>query len=370
VSYGPEDLRARRAKRAQARRRRGVLVAIALLVLAGAGVAAVVVGSSGARSRNAARRAPYAALHSRGSRRARGLGVDQHGAVGHLSRRELAAVQRIARRGLPLFCGGRERRMVAMTFDDGPGPYTTQLLAKLRRHHLPATFFVVGKQIRAFPGLAQRDAALAAVGDHTLTHPYLPALARGAMVQQIAGAQTLIEREIGQRVVLFRPPYEGRTLAIEREVRALGMLEVLWSVDSRDSLGADYAGIDSNVLAGLRPGAIILMHENHGQTIRALPAIFAALRRHRLRAVTIPELVADDPPSAARLAARGAGCAAPAHHGRAVHGRHGGVHRRHRGVHRSAARHRHHRRGGHHRAAPHHRRGRHHHRVGPKRGGG
>src|ERR1700686_3061713 len=97
------------------------------------------------------------------------------------------------------------------------------------------------------------------------------------MVQEIVGARVLVEHVTAQPVVLFRPPYEGRTVAIDREVRALGMLEVLWNVDSGDSLGADYAGIERNVIAGLRPGSIVLMHENRGQTIRALPTIFAAL---------------------------------------------------------------------------------------------
>ena len=86
------------------------------------------------------------------------------------------------------------------------------------------------------------------------------------------------------------------------------MLEVLWNVDSGDSLGANYAGIDRDVLAGLHPGSIILMHENRGQTIRALLTIFAALARDHLRAVTVPELVTEDPPSLAQVRAGGRGC--------------------------------------------------------------
>ena len=86
------------------------------------------------------------------------------------------------------------------------------------------------------------------------------------------------------------------------------MLEVLWNVDSGDSLGANYAGTEHDVIAGLHPGSIILMHENRGQTIRALLTIFAALARDHLRAVTIPELVAEDPPSLAQLHAGGRGC--------------------------------------------------------------
>jgi peptidoglycan/xylan/chitin deacetylase (PgdA/CDA1 family) len=63
------------------------------------------------------------------------------------------------------------------------------------------------------------------------------------------------------------------------------------------------------VIAGLHPGAIILMHENRSQTIRALPAIFAALRRAHLRAVTVPRLVAEDPPSRRQLRAERHKCA-------------------------------------------------------------
>lgn len=221
---------------------------------------------------------------------------------------QLAVVRRLAAHGLPLFCGGHSKRMVALTFDDGPGQYTRLAIAKLHKHHVRATFFLVGKQVRAFPRLARLEKSVGIVGDHTMTHPFLPALPDAEMVQQIAGAKMLINHVAAQPVVLFRPPYGSRTRAIDREVRALGMLEVLWNVDSGDSLGANYAGIEHNVLAGLHPGSIILMHENRGQTIRALLTIFAALRRDHLRAVTVPELVAEDPPSLAQLRAGGRGC--------------------------------------------------------------
>jgi peptidoglycan/xylan/chitin deacetylase (PgdA/CDA1 family) len=291
--------RARRAARTSAlwRRRRGVTLAALVVAL---GLAALL-GSVVSR-RSADRTVVRATLPS--------VAVAHRPAGARSARREtqLAAVQRLAAYGLPLFCGGHSKRMVALTFDDGPGPYTRLAIDKLRKHHLRATFFLVGKQIRAYPGSAPLEHLVGVVGDHTMTHPFLPALPRAAMVQEIAGAKALIEHVTAQPVVLLRPPYEGRTPAIEREVRALGMLEVLWNVDSGDSLGANYAGIEHNVLAGLHPGSIILMHENHGQTIRALLTIFAALARDHLRAVTVPELVQEDPPSPAQLRAGARGC--------------------------------------------------------------
>jgi peptidoglycan/xylan/chitin deacetylase (PgdA/CDA1 family) len=292
------ELRARRAARAkEIRRRRRAIGLAALVLVAGLALLAVALsnGSSGGSQPRTTHRAPAAVRrHPR--------------AQGPSFQAQIAAVRRLAAYGLPLFCGGRSKRMVALTFDDGPGVYTNLAIRKLRENHERATFFLVGKEITAFPGLANREKPVSVAGDHTMTHPFLPGLAHAEMVGEIAGAKTLIEHTLGEPVVLFRPPYEGRSPEIEREVKELGLLEVLWNVDSQDSLGANFEGIEHNVIAGLHPGSIIEMHENRGQTIRALPAIFAALARDHLRAVTLPELVAQDPPSLAQLRAGGLGC--------------------------------------------------------------
>ena len=222
---------------------------------------------------------------------------------------EIAAVRRLAAYRLPLYCGGTRKRMVALTFDDGPGVYTHYAIKKLSEAHLHATFFLVGKEVVAWPGLAQREKPVAAFGDHTMTHPFLPALPYSQAAREIAADQRLIERTVDEPVLLFRPPYEGHTPAIDAEVKTLGMVQVLWNVDSADSLGANYRGIEHNVIGGLYPGSIILMHENRGQTIRALDAIFTALRRRRLESVTVPQLIAQDPPSPAQLREGYGGCA-------------------------------------------------------------
>lgn len=198
--------------------------------------------------------------------------------------------------------------MVALTFDDGPGVYTHYAITKLEAAHLHATFFLVGKEIAAWPGLAQREKPVAAFGDHTMTHPPLRSVPYAVAVEQIVAARRLIERTVHRPVLLFRPPYGQHTAAIDAELRRLGMVEVLWDVDSQDSLGANYLGIEHNVIAGLYPGSIILLHENRGQTIRALRVIFAALKHRHLEAVTVPKLIMDDPPSLAQLRARFYGC--------------------------------------------------------------
>jgi peptidoglycan/xylan/chitin deacetylase (PgdA/CDA1 family) len=219
-----------------------------------------------------------------------------------------AEVGRLIATGKPIYCAGHRGDELALTFDDGPGPYTRLMLAKLRKHHLGATFFVVGRNIPLVPGAVRAERRIGAVGDHTFTHPLLTALPPAAAEAQIVRTQRALERASGGPVFLFRPPYGAHDAAVDEIARRHGLLEILWTVDSEDSLGANYAKIARNVIAGMKPGAIILMHDNHGQTIRAMLAIFAALQRRHLRAVSVPQLLSDDPPSRAQLRAGWSGC--------------------------------------------------------------
>src|SRR5262245_23908179 len=143
-------------------------------------------------------------------------------------------LDRLVDAGLPLYCGGTRRPLVALTFDDGPGPRTAALLDLLRRRHVRATFFLVGDRIRYWPRLAARETTVGVVGNHTWAHALLPRLRPRRVAAQIDEATAEITRATGAHVRLFRPPYEAHTPAIDRGVRARGMLEVLWSVDGRD----------------------------------------------------------------------------------------------------------------------------------------
>lgn len=232
----------------------------------------------------------------------------------------LATIRRLISLGSTVYCGGTRGREVALTFDDGPGVYTHLALRKLRRAHQRATFFVVGKSIDAWPGYLRPESGVAALGDHTFTHSNLVTLSPQRVTTEIARTRAMIERGTGQRVLLFRPPYGARDAAVNRIVHGLGLLDIMWSVDSADSLGATYAAIIRNVQLGLRPGAIIEMHDNRGQTIRALTALLPVLRARHLRSVSVLQLLADDPPSAAALRRGAGGCGpyprAPARAGR------------------------------------------------------
>jgi peptidoglycan/xylan/chitin deacetylase (PgdA/CDA1 family) len=196
--------------------------------------------------------------------------------------------------------GIARRRVIALTFDDGPSPYTTQVVRVLVRMHVPATFFVVGQQLRYFAG-ALRDELRHGfeVGDHTENHPWLIRLTAALQYAQIHNAALGVSRIGAPFPRLFRAPYgayDAHTIAV---LRRLKMLMVMWSIDPGDWRRPGVKEIVSNVLTNARPGAIVILHDGGGdrsQTVAALPAIINGLRRRHYGLVSVPQLLTADPP--------------------------------------------------------------------------
>jgi peptidoglycan/xylan/chitin deacetylase (PgdA/CDA1 family) len=183
---------------------------------------------------------------------------------------------------------------VALTFDDGPWPGTTeQILAVLARLHAPATFFVVGRQVERYPALLRRElAAGMAVGTHSYSHPQpFNRLSKQRMRDEIARGGRTLER-LGVRPVGFRPPGGGASAAVVAAAEALGHRTVLWMVDTDDwQAGATPDQIVARVLSAVRPGAIVLLHDgggNRAATVAALPAIIDGLRRLGFTLTVLP----------------------------------------------------------------------------------
>jgi peptidoglycan/xylan/chitin deacetylase (PgdA/CDA1 family) len=208
------------------------------------------------------------------------------------------AVANAYRRHAVVSCGGGRGDAVALTFDDGPGPYTAGVLRVLRRWGASGTFFVVGNRLQYWPKLARAEARLGSVGNHTWSHPRLTQISHWLVWLELMRTQYELRSEVGSKPVLFRTPYALHSPATDAVVRKLGLVEVFWDVDPRDDVrNARPADIVRAVERGLRPGAIIVLHDIHPWTLRALPDILAAISRRGLRAVSVPELLALDPPS-------------------------------------------------------------------------
>lgn len=210
------------------------------------------------------------------------------------------AIDRVLRSTPLVTAGIRRRRVVALTFDDGPSPYTAAIVRTLVRMRVPATFFVVGQQLRYFSaGLRDELRHGFEVGDHTVNHPFLPRLAGTAQAAQIMLDEQMLRRTGAPPVRLFRPPYGAYNRTTLSVLARLHMLMVLWSSDPGDWRRPGARAIVTSVMRSARPGTIVILHDGGGnrtQTIAALPAIIRGLRRRGLRLVSVPTLLALDPP--------------------------------------------------------------------------
>lgn len=194
-----------------------------------------------------------------------------------------------------------DRPMVALTFDDGPHPaYTPALLDVLAHHGARATFFVIGRQVRAHPELAARIAREGhTLANHTDSHPLLPALAGRARRAEIAACAATIAPYGGAR--LLRPPQGRQSLASRLDALRMGHAVVTWSGHAEDWRPHDARWMAAKLAGELRPGAIILLHDaiegptdpavvDRTATIAAVELLLAEAAG-RYSFVTLPELL-------------------------------------------------------------------------------
>ncbi|HZZ33374.1 MAG TPA: glycosyltransferase, partial [Phenylobacterium sp.] len=199
--------------------------------------------------------------------------------------------------------------LVAITFDDGPdGRWTPKILDILKAKHASATFFVIGKNMAAKPGLVAREVREGHdVGNHTWTHPDIAFVPAAQTAVELSATQRLFETITGRSMRLFRPPFFGDAEpSTPREVSRVmlgqtqGYLTVGLRIDPDDWRSPDAstpARIIDTALTRLkdtsRPGQVILLHDSGGDrswTVKALPDLIDALRAHGYRLVTVAEL--------------------------------------------------------------------------------
>jgi peptidoglycan/xylan/chitin deacetylase (PgdA/CDA1 family) len=188
--------------------------------------------------------------------------------------------------------------VVAFTFDDGPGPrWTPMVLDALDAAQVPATFFMVGRNLRAHAGLVRNRLSRHEVGNHSWSHNDLATLDLAGVKAELNRTHTLIQRVTGHTPTLLRPPYGhlgGSTLLA---ADSLGYDIVLWSqqMDER-RYRRDPAGQTRDLLDSVRPGSIILAHDvgraDRLVALRQLGAMFDGLKARGFRLVTVSDLVA------------------------------------------------------------------------------
>lgn len=189
------------------------------------------------------------------------------------------------------------KKVVALTFDDGPDPvYTPKVLDILKKNHAKATFFLIGKHMEEYPEIVTREVREGhELGNHTYSHVVLLRKSKSEFQEEINKTEQLInEFQRPPKINILRPPrgrINNRTVFLSHK---LHFEIVLWHQDPGDWAQPGVSRIIRRVLSGIHKGDIILLHDaggNQKQTVAALKVIIPLLKKRGYRFVTLYELL-------------------------------------------------------------------------------
>ncbi|MEH2231775.1 MAG: polysaccharide deacetylase family protein [Nostoc sp.] len=188
-----------------------------------------------------------------------------------------------------------KQKVIALTFDDGPWPESTgEVLDILKKNQIKGTFFLIGQNVKNYPGLVKREIAEGhVIGNHTWHHWY-QFLNPQAAAYEIDHTADLIYQVTGIKTNLFRPPGGIMHNGVASYAINSKYAIIRWSSDSVDYSRPAVPKLINNVFRRAKPGGIVLMHDgggNRSKTVQALPEIIANFRKQGYKFVTIPELL-------------------------------------------------------------------------------
>lgn len=178
--------------------------------------------------------------------------------------------------------------MVALTFDDGPGERTGELLAQLEKYNAHATFFMQGKNIPGKEDFVKKMKEIGCeLGNHSYDHPQLTKLSADKIANQIGTTNNLIQQAAGSTATVMRPPYG----AINDTVRSsVGLPMILWSIDTLDWKTRNAQSSIDTVMNDVQDGDVILMHDIHTESIDAALVLIPKLEEAGYQLVTVSEM--------------------------------------------------------------------------------
>ena len=184
-------------------------------------------------------------------------------------------------------CGAK---LLAITFDDGPGPYTADLLDALADRNVKATFFIAGYRAEKYPELLQRIVDEGhQLGNHTWDHPNLNTLSAAKIRKEISSVQDLITAAGGSASAWVRPPYGNANATVRKTIQSP---LIAWSVDPEDWKYRNADTVCKNLVNGAYDGAILLVHDIHKTSIPGALAAIDKLLDEGYEFVTVEQLLA------------------------------------------------------------------------------
>jgi peptidoglycan/xylan/chitin deacetylase (PgdA/CDA1 family) len=185
-------------------------------------------------------------------------------------------------------------KVVALTFDDGPHPlHTPQVLEVLERHHVKATFFMMGRNVERYPAVARQVLDRGhEIGNHSYSHPKLVLMSPRRVREEIERTDHLL-RSIGvSGEIYFRPPHAAKLVVLPYVLVQMKKLSVLGDVDPEEWKRRPAAIMTESILRQVRPGSIIGLHDPLGsETLRTLEDSVTALAAQGYRFETVSELI-------------------------------------------------------------------------------
>ena len=186
------------------------------------------------------------------------------------------------------------QKIVALTFDDGPGPYTERLLDELKKRGVRATFFVLGTRVDNYPDLIKRMAAEGhVVGNHSNSHKMLHKMSLAQVRTEMELCATKIEKLLGYKPPVMRCPGGNCSNNVKQYAKDAGVPILYWGVDTRDWESRNVNSILKVSFGknGVRDGSIVLMHDIYSTTVDAALQMNDRLTADGYVFVTVPEML-------------------------------------------------------------------------------
>ncbi len=185
-----------------------------------------------------------------------------------------------------------DKPMIALSFDDGPGPGTRRILRALEKVDGRATFCMVGNRVGSYAETAQMVAERGhEIATHTLTHPNLAKLSAKQVRSELERSMAAIERVTGVRPSVLRPPYGSTSETVKQICRDLGLVIANWNIDTEDWRTRNADAILNSMMKNARDGAIVLCHDLYPETAAAIERAVVRLADRGYQLVTVSELL-------------------------------------------------------------------------------
>ena len=184
----------------------------------------------------------------------------------------------------------KDKKMIALTFDDGPSIYTPVVLDAVEKYKVHVTFFVVGNRAGQYGDSLRRETSLGCeIGNHTYEHTTLSRLGETLIKAALEKTNRDVKKQTGADVCLMRPPGGGYNSAV---CAAAGMPVIMWSIDTRDWETRSTSATIQCVSEKAYDGAIVLMHDIHSPTVNAADEVIRRLKEKGYQLVTVSEMAA------------------------------------------------------------------------------